>query len=108
MKNEIPGNQLKVDDLVRILVKSGAPISKAQAETIAAMVIARSSEDDEGDEEGKQEMSFTEYMSAIEAGTMMPFDKFLPMALKRAGQMITRVKNPAAVHPEVPTRAPQA
>ena len=76
--------KLRVDDFVEVFQTARAPITGDQAQTLAAMIISRSNDENDTQHDDKQSMDFIEYMNAMEGGSMISFEEATRLALTLA------------------------
>jgi hypothetical protein len=107
METSAEKDKVTLADVAGAFQKARAPLTDEEAETIAAMILARSNDDNGTDTQELLEMDYVEYVNSIEA-TMLDFDDFkklaLPWARKKGYRMklaAAQFKNAAAtVYPE--------
>lgn len=73
---------------------ANAPLSAEEAKAISTLIICRANDDasGEGALDARQQMDYVEYVNAMEAGSMMPFDEFKKKAVDfchRKGYVVT-------------------
>jgi hypothetical protein len=85
LKNDSDNDKITTEALAGAFKQVHAPLSDDEAETLAALILARSNDDDGSNRKDLLEMDYVEYVNSIEA-TMLDFEDFKRLGLEFAAK----------------------